>query len=88
VSRERKLADRLRARPSEMSFDDVRRVLEDHGWQIRSRGKHVVFAKSGRGHLAVPTVSGRKVKRYILIQICELLGLDEVERGSDDTESA
>ena len=79
MSRKRKLADRLRARPSEMNFNDVRRVLEDHGWEMRSRGEHTTFAKPGCGHISVPTVSGRKVKRYILIQICELLGLDDVE---------
>lgn len=78
MSKRRKLADRLRARPSEMSFDDVRRVLEDHGWKMRS-GEHSTFYKPGHGHISVPTVSGRKVKRYILIDICERLGLDELE---------
>ena len=79
MSKKRKLADRLRARPSEMSFDDVQRVLEDHGWEMRSPGEHTTFAKPGQGHISIPTVSGRKVKRYILIQICERLGLDQLE---------
>jgi predicted RNA binding protein YcfA (HicA-like mRNA interferase family) len=79
VVKRKKLVDRLKARPSEMDFDDVCKVLEAHGWVGRSGGKHsAVFTKPGeRRHLTIPTVSGRTVKRYILIQICEALGLDE-----------
>ena len=65
-----------------MGFDDVRKVMEMHGWVMRPAGEHTaVFTKPGeRRHLSVPTVKGRNVKRYILVQICELLGLDD----SDD----
>jgi hypothetical protein len=46
---------------------------------MRSPGEHVTFSKPGQGHISVPLVKGRKVKRYILIQICARLGLDEQE---------
>jgi len=53
--------------------------MEAHGWIMRPAGKHnAVFTKPGeRRHVSISTVSGRMVKRYILIKICEALGLDD-----------
>ncbi len=77
--RERRLT-RIRARPAQADFADVQRVFEDFGWQVRKRsGSHVIFSKAGEGHFSVPTVGGRKVKGYILDQICVLLKLDEMD---------
>ena len=78
MSKRDKLVDRLRARPSEMDFEAVCRVMEMHGWIMRPAGKHnVVFTKPGeRRHVTISTVSGRMVKRGILIKVCEALGLD------------
>lgn len=78
MSRDAKLIERIRARPSEATFRDVERVLEMFGWeQSRQRGSHVVFTKPGEGIITVPIVGGRKVKRRYLDMICERLGLDE-----------
>jgi len=63
-----------------MDFDDVRRLLEDFGWQKRSKGEHDVFTKVGeREHISLPTVSGRKVKRHYLDRICQILKLDDLD---------
>ena len=73
-----KLIERIRARPPEASFSDVRRLLETYGWVLkRQTGSHAQFTKPGEGTQSVPLVSGRSVKRYILDQIIDRLGLDE-----------
>ena len=73
-----RLIQRIRARPPEASFNDVRRLLEAHGWIFkRQKGSHAHFTKPGEGTQTVPLVSGRFVKRYILDQIIDRLGLDE-----------
>ena len=78
VTRLDNLIERIRARPPEASFSDVRRLLESYGWVHKSqRGSHAHFTKPGERTQTVPLVSGRSVKRYILDQIIERLGLDE-----------
>lgn len=74
-----KLIARIRARPVEADFGDVRALLEDFGWRMRraGRGSHVVFTKAGEPSITVPTASGRKVKRTYLVEICERLVLDD-----------
>ena len=72
-----KLIDRLKARPPEMNFGDVRKVLEAFGWEMCRGGKHTgVFKKAGERSITVPTRQGRRVAREYLDQICERLGLD------------
>ena len=47
-------------------------------WKVaRQTGSHVLFVKRGERTISVPLVSGRKVKRTYLDQICERLGLDD-----------
>lgn len=74
-----KLIERIRRRPPEANFDDVRRLLEAFGWTMaRQKGSHVSFTK--RGDPRIFTVSlerGRKVKRVYLDKLCDLLGLDD-----------
>jgi hypothetical protein len=73
-----KLIERLRARPPEMNFGEVQKVLEAHEWQMRRGGKHTgVFTKAGERSITVPTRKGRKVAREYLDQICIRLGLDD-----------
>ena len=73
-----KLIERIVARPPEADFNDVRRLLETHGWVLkRQKGSHTHFTKPGESTQTVPLVRGRTVKRYILNQIIERLGLDE-----------
>ncbi len=77
MSRDEKLVGRIKARPPEADFDDVKRVLELHGWrQSRQSGSHAAFrAGKGRGTIIVPIVGGRKVKRAYLDMIIEKLEL-------------
>ena len=76
--REDKLIERIRRRPPEAEFTDVRQLLEMFDWKVaRQAGSHVLFVKPGERTISVPLVSGRKVKRTYLDQICERLGLDD-----------
>ncbi|HEY7031325.1 MAG TPA: hypothetical protein VH482_08370 [Thermomicrobiales bacterium] len=77
MSRRAKLIERIRARPPQADWDDVRALLEDFGWTLARQGKERVFTKPGEYPIVVGTVGGRKVKRVYLAMICERLGLDE-----------
>jgi predicted RNA binding protein YcfA (HicA-like mRNA interferase family) len=73
--RDRRLK-RILADPPEADFEDVRRVLEDHGWVLdRERGSHSTFVKEGEYPFVVPKSGGRKVKRMYLRKMIELLDL-------------
>ncbi|MBI3978944.1 MAG: type II toxin-antitoxin system HicA family toxin [Chloroflexi bacterium] len=72
-----KLIRQLVSRPTSMDFDDVCRVLAHHGWVLDRTKGHPVFVKKGEFPITVALVSGRKVKRVYLKQICERLGLEE-----------
>lgn len=74
-----KLRARLLARPSEARISDVQAIFEAYGWTLRSiEGSHYVFVNRDKGlRYSVPTVGGRKVKRYYLARVCEILGLEE-----------
>jgi predicted RNA binding protein YcfA (HicA-like mRNA interferase family) len=79
VTRREKLIAKIVARPPEADADDVRAVLEDFGWTFRHQtGSHMTFAKPGERSLSIPLVSGRRVKRIYLDQICQRLGLDDL----------
>ncbi len=73
-----KLVVKLRARPPQAEFEDVRKVLEHHGWLLaRNESSHATFVKAGeRFVFTVPKVSGRWVKRVYIDKMCDLLGLD------------
>jgi predicted RNA binding protein YcfA (HicA-like mRNA interferase family) len=74
--RERRL-QRILAEPPEADFDDVRGVLEDHGWTLnRQKGSHATFVKAGRYPFVVPLLGGRKVKRVYLQRLIDLLELE------------
>ncbi len=78
MTQREKLIERIRARPPEAEFEDVRLLLEAFGWTLRrERGSHVTFKKTGQRSITVSKVGGRKVKRVYLDQICERLGLDD-----------
>ena len=73
-----KLAQRIRARPPEADFDDVRALLKAYGWTLdHQSGSHATFVKPGERSITVPKVGGQRVKRVYLDQICDRLGLDE-----------
>lgn len=83
MSRLGKLIERIRRRPSEADFSDVRRLLLAFGWQEdRQRASHVTFVKTGEVPVVIPLVGGRKVKRVYLDQLCDVLHLDDWKEES------
>jgi predicted RNA binding protein YcfA (HicA-like mRNA interferase family) len=78
MSKRDKLIEKIRSRPAEADFADVRKIFEMYGWQMRpsSGGSHFIFEKKGEFSFSVPTVGGRAVKRFYLAKICELLGIE------------
>lgn len=77
MTRREKLIQRISQRPSDASFDDVRKVLELFGWEHAStKGSHARFRKPGERSITVPVHNG-KVKRVYLDDICVRLALDE-----------
>jgi predicted RNA binding protein YcfA (HicA-like mRNA interferase family) len=73
-----KSIERIKARPSEADFNDVRRVLEAFGWvQARQKGSHLSFTKPGAPTVVFPLYGRTKVKRVYLEEICAIIGLEE-----------
>lgn len=78
MTKHAKVVARIRARPPEADFDDVRTLLRINDWtEDRQEGSHVTFVKPGELPLTIPTIKGRKVKRFYLRVLCERLGLDD-----------
>ena len=84
MSRLGRLIERIRRRPAEADYSDVRRLLHGCGWQEdRQQGSHGTFVKAGELPIVIPLVGGRKVKRVYLDQVCDALRLDDwKEEGS------
>lgn len=78
LNRKDRLIATIVARPSEAKFSDVHAVLELHGWVLaRTKGSHHIYkSEDSTQMITVPTVSGRRVKRRYLDEICRLLELD------------
>lgn len=78
MPQDEKLVQKIRSRPVDMPFNEVRKVLEDHDWLFhRQTGSHAIFTKPGKRSIAIPRHSGRVVKRVYLDLVCKRLGLDE-----------
>ena len=79
MTRHDKLVQKFRARPADVSFDDVETLLSSFGWNVaRQSGNHVTFRNAhGVGIMTVPKVGGQRVKRFYINQICDILGLDD-----------
>ncbi|HEV2527155.1 MAG TPA: type II toxin-antitoxin system HicA family toxin [Thermomicrobiales bacterium] len=86
MSGRRKRIEALRARPVEMNFSELVTILtEDFGFiHRRTTGSHHIYKSPVYGRLSIPTVGGRKVKGVYLDEICELLGLDDMDLNTFD----
>lgn len=74
MARRDKLIERIRARPVEADFSDVKALLELFGWTLmRTKGSHHTFRRDGERSITVSTVHGRTVLNYQLDQICDRL---------------
>lgn len=71
----------LRARPAQMSFDELVTILTgDVDFVLRrTTGSHHTFKSPTLGQIHVPTVGGRMIKGVYLDRVCEVLGLDEAD---------
>jgi predicted RNA binding protein YcfA (HicA-like mRNA interferase family) len=79
MTKREKLVERIRARPPQAGFEDVRRVLEMYGWTMRSPrsgSSHFTFAKEGESEILTVVKHNERVKRVYLDKICKALGLD------------
>lgn len=81
MSRREKRKARFRDPPAEMSFDEVRAVLEAEGWMLkpgsRTSSSHVAFEKPGELPITLAITGGQDVKRTYLVKIRDRLGMDE-----------
>jgi predicted RNA binding protein YcfA (HicA-like mRNA interferase family) len=60
--------------PSDVSFSEVRRLVESHGWRlVRIRGSHHVF-RMPDGRIYVVPVHRNKVKFVYVREIKKILG--------------
>lgn len=78
MTRRDKLIEKIRRRPPEADFSDVRTLLEADGWTLtRIRGSHHSFTKPGEPEIFTVPVHDRRVKRRYLDRLCMLLNLDD-----------
>jgi predicted RNA binding protein YcfA (HicA-like mRNA interferase family) len=78
MSKAEKRLEELLKFPPEMRFEDVRAILEVHGFTLtQSKGSHNRFSKTGEQPIDVPSVNGRFVKRTYLKLIAKRLSLEK-----------
>lgn len=89
MSKRKKRLQKLRQNPRNVSFDDLRQVLEDHGFeQVRSSGSHHAFSIliDGEPHLLVVPYR-RPVKPVYVreaLRLIDLLSADEADEDENE----
>lgn len=67
--------------PSEISFRDIRSLLQSHGWVLeRIKGSHHVFTKQGEWPISIPVHRGR-VKQVYVREIKKKLEKDQQQES-------
>lgn len=75
-----KLLARVRSVPTDMRFDELRRVLEAYGYKMTSPhggGSHYTFRKAGHDPITVP--KHRPIKQIYVKMVKDALEDDNVE---------
>ena len=74
-----KLIERFLRKPTQLTFEDVERVLEAFGYSLSSHSgtSHRVFRKPGGKTITVPIDNGHWVKGVYIQKIVSLLNLEE-----------
>ena len=68
--------------PTDARFVDVRKMLEEHGWDLaRIRGSHHVFTGENRPTITIPVHRGKV--RHACVRLVEK-AIEEVERQGTD----
>lgn len=86
MPRRRKLIERFLNSPDTIGIAEIRLLLTEFGYEERSKaGSHCVFHKKGSYPLCVPTVEGKRVKKFYVQRLSETLNLEEeYERTEKD----
>lgn len=69
-----KLIDKIKNNPNNVSFEDIRKLLEFFGFEIRKQSSgtsHFVFYKKGCGPITIPF--RKPMRRYIVKEIINLI---------------
>ncbi len=78
MSQLEKLVAKFLRQPPEVRFEEVVKLLEAFDYrQHPAGGSHFTFVKRGARPITVPTVKGRRVKKYYVQRINEILELEE-----------
>ncbi len=77
MSRKDKLIAKLLALPKDMSFSDVQKILEWHGYELnRVKGSHHMFTKTDFDPVVIP-VHNKSVKIDYLKKIIKAIPLED-----------
>ncbi len=69
-----KIVDKMKRQPSNISFDEVSKVLEHYGYEkVRQRGSHCSFRNSKGGTMIIP--SRRPIKVVYIKEVLNRVGL-------------
>ncbi len=89
MSKFRKLVEHFLALPVEVTFNDVRLLLETFCFEEkRSKGSHHIFEDAQGQVLTIPKKGGKKVRRIYVKRIVELLNLENWRDESNDESAA
>lgn len=84
MSKKDKALDRIRNNPKNVRFEDLQKILENLGFELRHRsGSHVVFVR-GKHVLIIPF--RRPFLKVVYAQLA-LAAIDEVLADSDQPEA-
>lgn len=86
MSKRKKRLERLRQNPNNVSLDDLRRVLEDYGFEYKQTvGSHYTFTYYLGGQRKVFVVPFRRpIKHDYVKNAIKLIDQISLEQGEDD----
>lgn len=72
MSQKEKLLEAMKNNPKNISFNDIKKLLEDNGYEAHNNGSsHFVFRKDGYGHIVIPY--HKPIKAIYVKQVLEIL---------------
>jgi predicted RNA binding protein YcfA (HicA-like mRNA interferase family) len=73
MSQKEKLLKAMKNNPKNISFADIKKLLEDNGYiAYNSSGSHFVFRKEGFEHIVIP--HHKPIKAIYIKQVLSILG--------------
>jgi len=88
LSRREKRLQKIRQNPKNVSFDDLKQLLQDYGFELRRvTGSHHIFEYTLEGErLKFIVPFGRPVKPYYIKEAIRIIGLMAQRESEDDTD--